>query len=262
MVDKFSRYLLIAILIVVLVVLYFVFTNKKEVNAQSDLLLAMADKLGSKLPKTEKKQIEQILKSKIESNTPRAETKEDGPEIVRIAEKIYNAQELTQKEKDFQAIFPNQISEEVEFSKTFHSVVKKVLENIQLSEEENTFYKENKEMIDQQVDQSRNPSTINHKPLTIQGANPPLALEERKKMILGFFLDGIPKNITELSHIYAGATGTQPSKGNISGIFGNLEGDALLCQKLQHNSRWKVYYGLPEWFENGKLKKEFKNKIQ
>lgn len=260
MYSKIDRYILIAILVVVIIVLYFSYKNNKDTGEQSSLLLSMANRLDfNTLPPVKTEQVD---------NTPlipREETPEDGPEIIRIAEKIYSGKDLTAHEKQFQIIFANEINEEIEFCHKFYPLVKKFIEGEkEFTDEEKQFYENNSEAIEselkrlrsKQLDNDENSSSDN-----LTGANPPLAPGERLKMILSFFEDGIPKTVTQLADLYASKTGTKASKGNISTIFSKLEGNQLLWQKIEHNSRWKVFYGLPEWFDGKKLKKEFKQKI-
>lgn len=95
----------------------------------------------------------------------------------------------------------------------------------------------------------------------MKGANPPSAADDRLKMILSFFTDGIPKTVTQLSELLAKETNTKPNKGNSSPIFGKLvEEGKLLCQKKGPGH--PVYHGLPQWFEKGKLKPEYQLKTQ
>lgn len=267
MYSKIDRYILIAILVVVIIILYYSYKNNKDTGEQSGLLVAMANKLNASAG------IEQTysnIKLDIEpksGNTikivPREETPEDGPEIARIAEKIYWREKLTKEEDDFVAIFPIQIDEEVEFCNQLFQLVRKFMDGVtDFTDEEKQFYDTNSEIIELELNKRKVAQDPNQK-LTndIKGANPPLAAGERLKIILSFFDDGIPKTVTQIADMYAEKTGTKASKGNVSTIFGKLEGKQLLWQEIEHNSRWKVYYGLPEWFEGKKLKKEYKSKI-
>lgn len=256
--EKINTYLLIVVLIVVVAVLYFVYNNKKEVSSQSDLLLAMAKKIGT-----------QPVHKQAESNEPPEETEEDGFEIVRIAEKLYRHEPLTAKEKKFQSLFQNQIEEELAYCNQFYPLVKKFVDGVtEFTDAEKEFYDNNSSAIEAELNRIKESSNPDNSPThqltnspTLSGGNPPLAQGERLKVILGFFEDGIPKTVTDISSLYAQKTGTAPSKGNMSTIFGKLEGKELMCEEIKHNSRWKIFYGLPEWFDGKKLKKEYKQKI-
>lgn len=269
--GKIDRYILIGILIVAIAILYFVFNNKKETTSQSELLLVMAKKMGASVEDEDTGK-----KSKQEPE----ETEQDSLEIVRIAEKIYSGKSLTEKEKKFQKKFPQQIEDEMDYCNLFYPLVKKFANGqSDFTEEEKLFYENNKETIDDAVQeekskiptfnqQAANETEENIEETTTEiqhvekkGANPPLAQAERLKLILGFFEDGIPKTISELTSLYAHAKGINESKGNTYNLFGRLEEGTVLTQKILIHGHNRMYYGLPEWFDGKKMKKEYKQKI-
>lgn len=279
--EKFERYILIVILIVAIAILYFVYNNKKDTLSQSDLLLAMAKKMQvanvSEIVENSKSEKDNKIQDTQE------ETEEESKEIVRIAEKIYSGSgDLTKQEKEFQYRFSEEIQEEIEYCSQFYPLVQKfVSRQTEFTDLEKQFYENNSDAIEHELnkiksaqsshesitkdDEQKHPSVVllNASASNIpEGGNPPLAQGERLKIILGFFEDGVPKTVTEISELYAQTTGTIASKGNMSTIFGKLEGKELLWEKIKHNSRWKIFYGLPEWFDGKKLKKEYKQKIQ
>lgn len=95
----------------------------------------------------------------------------------------------------------------------------------------------------------------------MKGAGIPNAADERLKIILSFFKDGIPKTVTKLAELYAAATDTKPNKSNASIWFGKLVEDGkIACQQARKGQ--PVYHGLPQWFEEGKLKPEYQQKLQ
>lgn len=95
----------------------------------------------------------------------------------------------------------------------------------------------------------------------MKGAGIPNAADERLKLILSFFKDGIPKTVTELAKLYADATDTKPNKSNSSILFGKLvEEGKISCQPAGKGKA--VYHGLPGWFEKDKLKPEYQQKTQ
>lgn len=274
--DKTERYILIAILIIVIVIFYFVYNNKKDTISQSELLLAMA----AKMQITPINKVVENLALKTENNSKtdssdNEETEQDSIEIVRIAEKIYSDLELTKKEKEFESVFSEEIQEEVAYCAQFYPLVKKFVSGEkEFTDQEKEFYENHSDAIESELNKIKASQAIkdegNNNPVIIplleasnvpEGGNPPLAQGERLKVILSFFEDSIPKTVTEISNLYSQKTGTIASKGNMSTIFGKLEGKELLWEKIKHNSRWKIFYGLPEWFDGKKLKKEYKQKI-
>lgn len=260
MYNKIDRYILIAVLVVVIAILYFVYKNKQETGDQSNLLLAMADKLGAS--------------SEPEAKADTYKITEDDNTTVTIAEKLYFKKGLTQIESEYYHVYKDQVEAEFEFSKSYHPLVNKfVIGATEFTDDEKAFYDANKDIIDAEVERRKemnaNKAIIvplhpadETDPAIIKGANPPMARGERLKVILSFFEDGVPKSVTQLSELYAAHTGSPVNKGNMSSMFGKLEGKELLHQDIQKDGRWRVYYGLPEWFDGKKLKKEYKLKIK
>lgn len=316
--PKYITWLLIAIIIIGIALLYFSITNKKDTNSQNDLLLAMAQKLGAGEVPSPKPQVPNSKEQ------PEEKSAEDEDEIIRISDKLCFGKQLTKEEKDFQKKWDADVKKELANSQgILKTVIDKFLSGAtEFEEYEQDFYENNKEEIDtiihnqklfagiidklvkgetdfteeqlqfqqnypkeiekelKRIRMAETPSTINHQPSTITHhpspinpplfpkpnhdfgkANPPLAKEERLKLILSFFTDGIPKTISELSPMYAKATGTKGSAGSLYNLFGRLEEGTLQTQKMIIDERAKVYYGLPEWFDGKKLKKEYKSKI-
>lgn len=94
----------------------------------------------------------------------------------------------------------------------------------------------------------------------LKGANPPLSADQRLKIILSIFEDGIPRNVTELATSYAEKAKVPFHKGNMSKIFGKLVDEGqLMCERFRNG---KVYHGPPTWFENKKLKNHYKQNIK
>ena len=92
-------------------------------------------------------------------------------------------------------------------------------------------------------------------------ANPPMAAGERLKLILSFFEDKIPKNITQIANLYAQETKTKAHTGNISTTVGTLvEEGKLMCVKAGKNN--KVYHGPPQWFDKKRMKEEYLKNIK
>lgn len=274
-----ERIVLYTIALAVGVILFLMFRNKKDTNAQSSLLMAMAEKLKVNGNDTLPAQQPQEL---------HIQPQEVNSETIRIADKLYFNIPLTKSENNYYTAFTQAIDTEYDFSKQFHPLVQKFVDgNVQPTEEEKIFYEANKDLIDAEVQKKKLqvPSSkheenseidwgiLNNPPIknknnyyaAIKGANPPLAADERLKIILSLFEDEIPKTNTQLAQLYSIKTGTPVSVG-ISNVFGRLEGKQLLYQELNTPSKDgrkhpKKYYGLPEWFDGKKLKPEYKNKV-
>lgn len=292
MFGKIDRYLLIAILIVALVAVYFLFTNKKDTNDQSNLLLAMAEKLGSLPAKTTTTKPQ---KEKVHEPVKEIEpTEEEWNGIVAVSDKLCFGKPLNDEEdnvlhnfkpfidrelsnskkalaiiinkfltgitefddfeKEFYTANQEDIDTIVQNKKYFDSIVKKINDRTDdLSEEELQYKNTYNTEIERELDRINNKGAL-------KGANPPLAAGERLRTILAFFDDGIPRTVTELANLYAEKTNTKVSRGNMSTLFGKLTDQGkLLCTKAGKDN--KIYHGLPEWFDGKKLKPEYKQKI-
>lgn len=257
---KINMFLLIVAIIGIAAALYFLFINKKDTNTQTEALLQM---MGGK-----ENSKSQTLNSKTSENAaddePPVPTDEDWKKIYTISEKIYFKKPLTIHEKKIQKDFDSYIQADIAYCEEFYPIVEKIVKEEQLNEEEQAFYDENKEQVDSQVNHRRElalkqppenskSETLNSK---LDGANPPVSIEERNKKILALFEDGVPKSVPQIKPLYMKATGHDPGK-NLYRIFGKMEGKFLTPYK----DGKITYYCLPEWFDGKKLKSEFKNKI-
>lgn len=289
--GKIDRYLIIAILIVGLVCLYFLFVNKKDTNDQSSLLMAMARKLDAAPPTVIQPEEEPEEETKREPKISEA----DQQEILIIADKLCFGVELDEDEKKFQKRYSAEISKELKNSQDILQIIvgKFLAGEKDFTEFEKEYYEVNQQYIDEIVQTKKNlasiiqkltngnnefteeelqvqqnyPAQIEQELARIQkekdrfkGGNPPMAAGERLRIILAFFEDGVPKTVTQLANLYAEKTGTKVNKGNMSTIFGKLvKNHQLVCTKAGKDN--KVYHGLPEWFDGSKLKAEYKSKI-
>lgn len=293
--PKYIPYLLAGIFIVSLASLYFLITNKKDTDNQSDvlsaqsgLLIALAKKLGADNPPS--------TSSAKESVAPALKTQEEEDKIIIISDKICFNKPLDADEKEFQNRFPNEIKKESQRSKqTLTSVIDKFLAGKNdFNQSEQDFYQDNQADIDTMVQdkklfasvidklvagktdftpaeleyQQNNPKGIEAELARIKkgseklaSATPPHAANDRLKIILSFFENKIPKTVSEICKLYAEKTNTNPDKGNFSRILGKIVDDGfLVCQSAKNGA--KVYHGLPDWFENKKLKPEYQQKIK
>lgn len=299
MYGKIDRYLLIAILIIGAICLYFLFKNNKDMDGQSSLLIAMAEKLNDGSP-SEKEEIEDRPKTKFkQSNKP---TQEEEYQITAIADKLCFSKPLDPEELEFQKRFPKEIQEELEVSqKTLGTLIYKFLNSVkEFDVKEQEFYEVNKEEIDlivqnrmlfdsiikkittgitdftaqelefQQVygqhieaelARIKQGSQVASNSQDLKGANPPTAADQRLKTILSFFDDNIPKTVTELANLYAQATNTKAHTSNRSGDIGKLVDEGKLMCTKPTGKNGKIYHGLPNWFDGKNLKPEYKSNI-
>lgn len=291
--PKYITYLLIALLILALACLVFLWLNHRETKDQSTLLVAMAEKLGAV---KEKRQV--AAKNESANNesgsTNNSISEEEQDQIVAIADKLCFDKELTDEEnalykrfsveidkekensekvlntivdkflnkgelnayeKEFYDFYPEDIDSIVRDAMLFNSIIKKLTEgNNDFTEEELQFRENNAKEIEKEL------LSLKEADENKKGANPPLVQGERIKIILSFFEDGVPKTVTELAEMYSDRTGTKVNKGNISTIFGKLvDQHKLIAIKPQADG--KVYHGLVEWFDGKKLKPQYAEKI-
>lgn len=247
-------FLLIVAIIGIAAALYFLVMNSKHMNVQTEALMKI---MGCKSKVKSEEEVEQ-------SAEPAEPTAEDWKKIYAISEKIYFMKPLTIHEKKIQKEFDSYIQADIAYCEQFYPIIEKIVKEEQLIGEEQAFYEDNKEQVDAQV-AHRKEQALKQPPENskseilnpkLNGANPPLNIEERNKKILSLFEDGIPKSVPQIKPLYMTATGTDPGK-NLYRIFGKLEGKFFTPYKDGRIT----YYCLPEWFEGRKLKPEFKNKI-
>lgn len=85
-----------------------------------------------------------------------------------------------------------------------------------------------------------------------------LTADEKKVLILTFFDDAKAKTVNDVAKMLAKATGIKPNEGNTHTLLKSLiENKNLFTQELKHGGKKKVFYGLPDWFDGKKLKKEY-----
>lgn len=258
--PKINMWLLIVVIAIGLACLYFLITNKKKTDSQqsvTDLLLDLSKNINYKEAK-------EVTEEKADADFER---------VKEISEKIYFKKPLTAGDLEFKQNNEAEIAEDLKYCALFYPLVDKFLKGEKdFTDSEKEFYEANKEEVDGHLNRLKTTETtlpIAHAQLNeitstqdLKKSSPPMAKEEREKLILSMFEDGVPKNVSELADQYSRLTNTKPSKGNISTMFGKMEGTLLLCQEIKHGSRWKVYYGLPQWFDGKKMKKEYKLKIK
>lgn len=269
MYSKIDRYILIAVLVVVIAILYFVYKNKKDTGDQSSLLLAMADKIGAVKYEAPIEEENETIQETEQSN---ALSEEEWNDIVRIARSRYFKKPLSQWDKKTEEKFKDAIADEIEYCNQFYPILYKLKLHLQLTEEEinfrdkyiaefedelqkNNFEIESNNKPDE-VDSPNTEDTHSDQQSTISKATPPLASDEKLKIILSLFEDGVIKMVSEMADLYFKKSGVKLHAN--SSLFGRLEDEEKIkCQHIPHRGSDRVFYGLPEWFEGKKLKKEY-----
>lgn len=154
--DKYSKYILIAILIGVVAILYFVYKNQqdtqdqtdmlidneRDTKRQSDLLVVMAQKLGATLPDPPVKEKEEPKLSEQDQN-----------KILVIADKLCFNKELDAEEQKFYKKYSAQINQEQENSEKILSIIVDKFLNGSKSQDFNSYEKEFYESYPQEVDE-------------------------------------------------------------------------------------------------------------
>lgn len=267
---KINLGILIVVVIALGACLYLLFQNKKDTNTQNNALALLLKKLtGEAANEFTEESKEASIK------TPAEPTDKDWEKIFAISEKIYKDQKLTKSEEAFYTKWKEKIDSDIEFCKQFYPVVLKFMDGQELTDEDREFYETNQEEVDKEVNHrkgkladtgSEKPednvslvpqsSASQHQSSDLNGAKPPLAIEERNRIILSLFEDGIPKTVKKLHDLFKAQTGHDYGK-NAYRVFGSMEGKFITAYKKGD----KTYYCLPEWFEGRKLKSEFKNRI-
>lgn len=217
MFSKIDRYLLIAILIVVCACLYFLFTNKRDTNAQSDLMIAIARNLrnASKNNEVDKGSVQEKGKT-----DPAEEEEEEEEEeikltpaqeaaILKIADKLCFGIELDPAEEKFYSEFKKSIDAELVTSKTMlNNIIDKFLSGASLKdfhEVEKEFYENNQANIDTIIYERKLLASITHK---IKNSITEFTEEEEK------YKENNPKLIEEaLSKLKQIAEGGKELKG-------------------------------------------------
>ena len=293
MYGKIDRYLLIAVVIIGLACLYFLFTGNKKDNDRDSLLLQMARKLGAS-DFMEEEYPEKKSQGKQQSR-PEPTEEEEEVYITSIADKLCFSKPLDAQELEFQKRFSKEINDELANSKKVLAIlVNKFMTDVkEFDTFEKEFYEANKEEIDQIINNHKLRDSVIQKlldgkndftaeelqfqqtyasyieqelakrkqpPVSLQGANPPMAADQRLKVILSLFEDKVPKTVTQITELYAELTSTKPHTGNRSVDLGKMVDDGLLkCTKAGKDK--KVYHGPPDWFEGKLLKEEYKQNI-
>lgn len=285
--GKLDRYLLIAAVIILVGCACLLFMSFRKDQDRDNLLVAMAKKLGASGP-DEEGQSETKVASKKEAPKP---TEEEEGYITHIADKLCFSKPLDANEKEFQQRFGKEINDElINSRKVLGILINKFSTGVkEFDDFEKEFYEANKEEIDHIINNKRMMDSIVQKLIDgktdfspeelqfqqtygqyieielqkrkqppsepLKGANPPMAADERLKVILGLFTDNIPKTVTEITEQYAKITSTAAHKGNRSIDLGKLVDDGKLkCEKIGK----KVYHGPPEWFQGKNLKTQYR----
>lgn len=268
---KINTFLLIAVIIILAGIFYFVFVNKKDMNALWDILQPVSKKgAKDKAEASEEQQEVETVPAEPANPTP-----EEWTDIYAISEKIYFKKPLTVYEKKLKDKFSGQVANDLEFCNEFYPVVEAVQTGTELRDTQKAFYEVNKEQVDAEVEHRKKladtsaphsagkeqPEAGKEQAEAKQSGNmekgkPPLAIAERNNLILSFFEDKIPKTAKKLYELYTEATNHDYGK-NWYRVMASLEGKFLTPQK-----KGKItYYCLPEWFDGRRLKEQYKLSI-
>jgi len=142
-----------------------------------------------------------------------------------------------------------------EESEMIAEIADKIYDGKELTDEEKEFKKKFKNEIKEEIELLKGWNKNNEE--TKVPKNTPKK-KERKKIsredsVLSLFENGIPKTSIELINLYAEKRGTKPN-GSVHIVFNKMVKDNKL-------GRYNNYYGLIDWFDGKKMKKEFSEKI-
>lgn len=178
---------------------------------------------------------------------------------------LNGVKEFEANEQEFYEVNKDEIDQIVQNKMLFDSIIKKMTEG------RNDFTAQEFELqqmygpqIEAELTRLKKASEIINTPgapniTEFKGANPPTAADQRLKVILSLFEDGIPKIVSEVANLYAEATKTKSHTSTCSDALGKLVDEGkLMCAKPIGR---KVYHGLPAWFDGKKLKPEYEKHI-
>lgn len=269
---KINTFLLIAVILILAGIFYFVFVNKKDMNALWDILQPVSKKGTKDKAREPSEEQAEPEASNLKPETGVIEPSEDDWKFIySISEKLYFKKPLTVYEKNLKDKFPEQIAKDLEFCNEFYPVVVAMVDGTELTDDQKAFYEVNKEDVDAEVEHRKNIVGSQQQAIgkeqpesgkqgtgsdNLEKGKPPLAIAERNNLILSFFEDKIPKTAKKLYELYTAATGHDYGK-NWYRVMASLEGKFLTPQK-----KGKItFYCLPEWFDGRKLKDQFKISI-
>lgn len=269
---KINTFLLIAVILILAAIFYFVFVNKKDMNALWDILQPVSKKSTKDKARENSEEQAEPETSNLKHETAVIEPSEDDWKFIySISEKLYFKKPLTVYEKNLKDKFPEQIAKDLEFCNEFYPVVVAMVDGTELTDDQKAFYEVNAADVDAEVEHRRNLPGSGQQAAgkeqpeagkqrtgsdNLEKGKPPLAIAERNNLILSFFEDKIPKTAKKLYELYTAATGHDYGK-NWYRVMASLEGKFLTPQK-----KGKItYYCLPEWFDGRKLKEQFKAQL-
>lgn len=261
--EKFSKYLPWIIGAAIILGLLWI---SKMIKLQTSILIGVAGKLGvtpdDSTPSTRHNEQE----SSNDNESAHEETEEEAEKILDLAEKIWDGKNLTKKEKEFLEKFKTQVSEEVEVlcQEDLQTISNAITNKEELTQDDVDWYKAHFDKYQKSLNLVPLTDEVKIKAEEFKNEEvlQPETEEDRKHILLSFLDDGIPKNGSLLAVMYAKKTGLAVSTGNTSKLLDRLLAEGKLKnQKILHNSRNKVFYGLPAWFDNKKFHKDYIKKI-
>lgn len=244
--SKANLVIIIVIMVIVGIILFLILKINKTMYLQNNLILGMATKMGVENKEEVEPELEYRFDKDMEESESelKEETEEETKEILRISDKIFQEEKLTKQEKGFYNKFSAQVDEEVN-----------LLKSEQPKEENKLNWKDKKDVEEyeeyttgQEAEQESNKKR--------------LSFEEKEEIMMSLFDDGFPKYMSVIVDVFAKKSGLKKSMGNTHKVLKSLSDKKMLhSYELVEGKKRKLFYGLPTWFNAGKLKKEFEDKI-
>lgn len=258
--QNWDKYILIGLIVVVL----FILTKMNKVmGMQTTLMIGMAQKMGVtgeiEFQSTRQAKAEHVEEAKEKEEE---ETEDKDEAIVRIALRVYSGKAINKKDKEFYEKFKKDIDEEAGFflEDDMTRIAQAIKAGNELTQEDADLYISNLPAFQERLQLPN--ITVPIIPSIPKDIVELETEQDRKHLMLTFFDDGDPKTRGALAKSYADKTGLAVSEGNTSKLLDKLlEEKKLMNQKILHNSRNKVFYGLPHWFDGKKFLKEYLKKI-
>lgn len=199
----------------------------KALNMQTTLLIDMAGKMGFK------------------------------PEDMEGKSQVTNHKENTDAEETDEE---REAREENELVKAMLKISDKIKAKEKIIRKDKKYYTNNFDDMHEDLRLADPSEIILEEPSSKAPAKKKLTHEEKHIIILTFFEDDIPKQLSAIDKLLSEKTGTKPNKGNTHSLMKEM----LKSEKIEtYNVKKgdKVFYVLPDWMDGKKLKKEYLNKI-
>lgn len=229
-------------------ILFLVIRMNKTMNAQSILLIGIAERLGvtparelninTQRETSDSTNTTESTNDQQSSNELNEEEKKIMNEMIRISDKIKAKEALSEKE--------------VELYNKFFDILSSDLNLAEISKEGEEIKEKTKEEAKEKG--NKTPPVIVKR---VSG-------EEKERIVFDDLKSTLtPKIVGEIAKLIAKATDTKPTDGNTYNFLVTLlKSGKLKTFETYHNKKNKVFYALPEWFDGKKLKKEILKNIK